>query len=90
MTTRLTLRTTMAILLAILAITAYSEANAQRRIKLGQIAGGSDVNFVLASSGKWGIEISDRAGPALLQSKPAQVEVYRGEKEVNDIAEGYK
>lgn len=90
MTTRLTLRTTMAILLAILAITAHSEANAQRRIKLGQIAGGSDVNFVLASSGKWGLEISDRAGPALLQSTPAQVEVYRGEKEVHDLAEGYK
>ena len=59
-------------------------------IELGQLANGAAVAFVRAGSGEWGIEISGGAAPSMTQSKPAQIEVYRGDDNVSDLATGYQ
>ena len=64
-------------------------ATAANRVVLGQLADGAKVEFVRARSGDWGIEISGAGNPRITQMKPAQVEVYRGEKNVRDFAAGY-
>jgi hypothetical protein len=64
-------------------------ATAANRIVLGQLADGAKVEFVRARSGDWGIEISGAGTPRITQMKPAQIEVYRGEKNVRDFAAGY-
>jgi len=60
------------------------------RVELGRLATGAAVAFVRADSGDWGIEISGGATPPMTQPKPAQIEVYRGEDHVRDLAAGYQ
>jgi hypothetical protein len=60
------------------------------RIELGQLANGTTVTFIRAGSGEWGIEISGIAVPRLSQQKPAQIEVFRGEENVLQLAAGYQ
>jgi hypothetical protein len=60
------------------------------RIVLGRLANGAAVTFVRAASGDWGIEIAGAGVPRLTQRKPAQIEVYRGEENVRQLAAGYQ
>jgi len=65
-------------------------ASAGNRIVLGRLANGADVTFVRIGKGDWGIEISGEAVLRMSQPKPAQVEVYRGDENVSDLAAGYQ
>lgn len=64
-------------------------ATAGNHIVLGRLASGAVVAFVRADSGDWGIEVSGDAVPGVSQLKPAQIEVYRGDENVRDVAAGY-
>ena len=65
-------------------------AAAANRIALGRLANGAAVTFVRAGNGDWGIEISGAGFPKLTQQKPAQIEVYRSEENVRQLAAGYQ
>ena len=65
-------------------------AGAGDRIELGRLANGADVVFVRPGEGDWGIEISGVAVPRMAQPKPAQIEVYRSDENVKDLAAGYQ
>ena len=67
-----------------------ANTGAGNRIELGRLANGADVEFVRASIGDWGIEISGHAVPRMMQQKPAQIEVYRGGVDVINLAAGYQ
>ncbi len=60
------------------------------RIELARLANGAAVTFVRAGAGDWGIEISGGGAPRLTQPKPAQIEVYRGQENVQQLAAGYQ
>jgi len=60
------------------------------RMALGRLANETGVSFVRSGAGDWGIEVSGNAFPLLRQEKPAQIEVYRGEGNVRDLAAGYE
>ena len=42
------------------------------------------------TTGEWGIEIFGGTAPAMAQPKPAQIEVYRGDENVSELAAGYQ
>jgi len=63
---------------------------AANRVELGRLANGAAVAFIRAGSGDWGIEISGGTAPQMLQSKPAQIEVIRGDENVSDLTAGYQ
>ena len=67
--------------------TGATDAN---RVVLGSLANGAAVAFVRENSGDWGIEIAGGAAPRMTQPKPAQIEVYRSEENVSDLADGYQ
>ena len=82
---------------ALLGLLAAPLANAQpanstaaSRVELGPLASGAAVAFVQAGSGDWGIEISGGTAPSMAQSKPAQIQIYRNESSVQDVARGYQ
>jgi hypothetical protein len=63
---------------------------ASDRIMLGRLASGASVSFVPAGSGTWGIEISGNSAPRIAQPKPAQIEVFKSEQDVEDLAAAYQ
>jgi hypothetical protein len=63
---------------------------ASDRIMLGRLASGASVSFVPAGSGTWGIEISGNSAPRIAQPKPAQIEVFKSEQDVEDLAAPYQ
>ena len=65
-------------------------ANSADRILLGRLTNGASVAFVRSGSGDWGIEIFGDSAPRLTQEKPAQIEVYRGDENVQDFSAGYQ
>ena len=60
------------------------------RVDLGRLETGATVLFVRAAGGQWGIEIFDGTAPRITQLKPAQIEVYRTEGDIRELATGYK
>jgi hypothetical protein len=60
------------------------------RVELGRLANGATIAFVRPGSGDWGIEISGGSAPAMAQAKPAQIEVYRSEENMSELAGGYQ
>ena len=60
------------------------------RVDLGRLQTGGTVLFVRTVGGEWGIEISDGIAPRLAQLKPAQIEVFRTEGDIRELAAGYK
>jgi hypothetical protein len=58
------------------------------RIELGRLGNGAVVAFIRAGSGDWGIEISGGSTPIITQQKPAQIEVYRSQENVQQLAAG--
>jgi hypothetical protein len=67
-----------------------SGKNVAGRIVLGRLANDAEVAFVRAGTGDWGIAISGNAVPRIVQSKPAQIEIYRSDNNVSDLAAGYQ
>ena len=63
---------------------------ASNRIVLGRLASGATVSFVNARSGEWGLEISGNSAPRITQTRPAQVEVFKSEQDVQDLAAPYQ
>jgi hypothetical protein len=66
------------------------QTDAGNRIVLGRLSNGADVVFIRAGSGDWGIVISGNSAPEITQQKPAQIEIYRGDSKVSDLAAGYQ
>jgi len=62
----------------------------QKRLSLGDLQSGSNVSFIRDTSGYWGIEITGNTIPVLINRKPAQVEVFKGEDNEIRLAVGYK
>ena len=60
------------------------------RVELGRLQTGAMVSFVRAVGGEWGIEISGGTAPRLTQQKPAQIEIFRNEENVRQLASGYQ
>lgn len=73
-----------------LATAQQADATDRNRIELGRLANGAAVVFVRANSGDWGVEISGGAAPRITQPKPAQIEIFRGETNVQPLAAGYQ
>lgn len=65
-------------------------AASENRIELGRLANGAGIAFFRADAGDWGIEVSGGTTPRILQPKPAQIEVYRGPENVQQLAAGYQ
>jgi len=59
-------------------------------MKLGHLQKGATVSFVRDISGEWGIEISNKSGLLMKQNKPAQIIIFQGEENVENLAAGYK
>ena len=60
------------------------------QVYLGQMQNGAKVSFVRTDSGDWGIDISGDTVVSMSQEKPAQIEVYRGQENVQQFAVGYQ
>ena len=58
-------------------------------VDLGGLQTGARVSFVRSPSGEWGIEIAGGAAPRILQRKPASIEVYRADNDIQRLAAGY-
>ncbi len=69
-----------------------SSAFAQQsdRMDLGRLQTGSTVSFVRTDADQWGIEISGGNTLKISQQKPAQIELYRGMENVQQLAAGYQ
>ena len=76
------------IVLCLLFLVACSQQN--ERMKLGHLQKGATVSFVRDISGEWGIEISNKSGLLMKQNKPAQIIIFQGEENVENLAAGYK
>jgi len=73
-----------------LASAQQANATAGIRVEVGHLANGATVAFVSADHGEFGIEISGGTAPTMTQPKPAQIEVFRGDDNVSDLAAGYQ
>ena len=60
------------------------------RVVLGRLQTGATVSFVRGTSGDWGLEIGGAAAPRIAQSRPARLEVVRGDEDIRQLAAGYK
>jgi hypothetical protein len=59
------------------------------RVSLGQLQSGATVSFV-KSEGAWGIEIAGENTPQIIQTKPARIEVFQSEGDIQPLTAGYK
>jgi hypothetical protein len=66
-------------------------AFAQRgtRVDLGRLQTGANVWFTRSASGEWGMEIAGGPAPRILQPKPARIEVYRADSDIQELTAGY-
>jgi hypothetical protein len=60
------------------------------RLKLGSTPTGATVLFIRDTTGNWGIEVSAKEFPLLLNRKPAQIEVFRSEEDIIKLSGGYQ
>ena len=60
------------------------------QVDLGQLQNGATVSFVRIGSGDWGIEISGGNTLKMIQQKPAQIEIFRGQENVQQLSAGYQ
>ncbi len=60
------------------------------RVDLGRLQTGANVVFTRSPSGEWGIEIAGGSAPRILQPKPARIEVYRADSDIQQLTAGYK
>ncbi len=76
------------LLIAPLVSAQQNQVNAVNRIELGRLPNGATVAFV--NSAEWGIEISDGNAQHFTQPKPAQIEVFHGQTNAQQLAAGYQ
>ncbi|MEJ2054417.1 MAG: hypothetical protein P8X42_10890 [Calditrichaceae bacterium] len=74
--------------LCLIASVVFAQNN--NHVNLGSMQNGATVSFILNAEGEWGIEISGGATPRLTQLKPAQIEVFLTENDIQKLATGYK
>ncbi len=60
------------------------------RVELGRLQTGATVSFVRGAGSEWGIEIVGGTAPRIFQPKPARLEVYRTNDDVQQFTAGYK
>ena len=60
------------------------------RVELGKLETGATVLFIRSVEGNWGIEIEGGSSQHLTQKKPAQIEIFRSEDSVSQLASGYQ
>jgi hypothetical protein len=82
-------------LLALVGLAPFAVAQAKpatpaTRVALGRLTTGATVSFVRAGSGDWGLEITGDGVPRLAQQQPVQIEVFRAEDQVSQLASGYQ
>jgi hypothetical protein len=64
--------------------------NQQNRVNLGTLqSSGAKVSFVRDSTGNYGIEISGKEFPILLNRKPAKIEIFKSEENAFQLVAGY-
>jgi hypothetical protein len=63
---------------------------ASNQVVLGRLASGASVAFVPNGSRQWGIEISGDSAPRISQPKPAQIEVFLNEQNIQDVGAAYQ
>ena len=59
------------------------------RIELGSVSNGPRVEFVRTNSADWGIQIEGGSVPRISQPTPAELEVYRNDTNILQLAAGY-
>jgi len=60
------------------------------KVKLGRLQTGTLVSFIKNPGGDWGIEISNKYGVLMDQTKPARIAVYKGDNSVEELYVGYQ
>ena len=65
-------------------------ANQSDTVNIGRFQNAGTVSLVRVEGGDWGIEISGDTIANMTQDKPAQIEIYRGPDDVQQIASGYQ
>ena len=71
------------ILTAVLWLTATALlAQENLRVDLGSLQTGATVSFVRSTNGEWGIEIVGGAAPRIQQPKPARLEIFGSEQDI--------
>ena len=60
------------------------------QVELGRLGTGEKVSFVCNAGGNWGINISGGAAPPMMQLKPARIEVFQTEEDIQKLESGYK
>lgn len=73
-----------------LSMAVASPSIAQQPLQLGRLGTGALVSFVRSGSGDWGMVIAGSSAPQIVQPAPAQIEVYRAEGDIQELAAGYK
>jgi len=71
--------------------TAFSAAARadEQRTELGRLSTGATVAFVSDGASGWGIKIAGGNSPAIVQEKPARLEIGRAESDVEQLAAAY-
>lgn len=60
------------------------------RVDLGNLQTGATISFLRTDGGDWGIKIMNGPDTLMTQQKPVQIEVFRSEENVYQLAAGYK
>lgn len=78
------------VIVGIFLVVSVVSAQQGNRVALGKLQSGATVAFNRSAEGKWGIEIIDGNSFHMTQQKPAQIEVFRSEENVSQLASGYQ
>ena len=78
------------VILGLCLIVSAAFAQQGDRVDLGRLQTGATVSFARTEEDEWSIEISGGDVPRFTQRKPAQIEVYRGQENVQQLATGYQ
>ena len=80
-------RSVILVLYLTVSITFSQESN---RVELGILQTGAKVSFVRTAESQWGIEISGENTLSMIQRKPAQIEIFQGQEDIQQLASGYQ
>jgi len=78
------------LIIGIVLVVSAVSAEQNGRVELGNLQTGATVSFIRAAEGNWGLEIIDGSSFHMMQQKPAQIEVFRGEGNVARLESGYQ
>jgi hypothetical protein len=78
----------IAVVFSLTVATAFAQQGG--RVDIGRLQTGAMVSFVRTIGGEWGIEIAGGVAPRILQPKPARIEVFQMDKDIRELAAGYK